>query len=145
MNRLARRIGRLGAVIAAVVLTVAVNLVVYGVGAALGATYRFTAATGPAHVDALTLSGFTAVPLLVGLAVVAVLSRWWGWVPPVALAVAVLGAIGSIPFMPFSVDLDLASAIALAIAHVVVATGATAGILAIRSLGRRPATRAVTA
>ena len=43
---------------------------------------------GPAQVDALTVAGFSAVPLLVGLTLAAVLSRRWPWVRTAAMVVA---------------------------------------------------------
>jgi hypothetical protein len=120
-------------VLGTVGVAVALNLAVYAVGAAAGGSYRFISAAGPAHVDAITISGFTAVPLLAGMTVAAVLSRWWRWVVPAALVVAPLLAIGSIPFMPLAVDLDAASAAALAVAHVIVGVSAVSGLVALRS------------
>lgn len=140
---LAARLGRTGTVIAAVIVATVINLLVYVVAWALGATYEFTSAVGAARVDALTLTGFTAVPLLAGMTMAAVLSRWWRWVIPVALVVAPVLAIGSVPFMPLAVDFDTASAVALATAHVVVGAVAVVGLLGLRALSPVPAVEVV--
>ena len=134
----AARLGPTATVVATVVTATAINLLVYAVGGALGATYEFTSNGGPTRVDALTLTGFTAVPLLVGMAVAALLSRWWRWVIPVALVAAPVLAIGSVPFMPLAVDFDTASAVALATAHVVVGAVAAVGLQRLRTPSTAP-------
>ncbi|GEK21878.1 DUF6069 family protein [Cellulomonas xylanilytica] len=101
----------------AVVLAVAVNLVIYAVGRAAGATFDFTASTGPATVSAVTVAGFTALPLLVGLTLVALLRRRWSWVLPTALVVAPVLAVGTIFLMTVPADLDTASTVTLACCH----------------------------
>lgn len=101
----------------AVVVAVAVNLAVYATGRAAGATFDFTAATGPATVDAATVAGFTAVPLLVGLTLAALLGRRWAWVVPAALVIAPVLAVATIFLMTVPADLDTASTVTLACCH----------------------------
>ncbi|MEV0392455.1 DUF6069 family protein [Polymorphospora rubra] len=131
---LARRLGRPGVVAATVLLAVVVNLIIFAVGHAAGATYTFTAGGEVTQVAALTLVGFTAVPLAVGLTAAVVLSRWWRWVVPAALVVAPVLALLSIPAMTLPSDLDTAGKIALALCHVTLAPISVAGLLGIRAL-----------
>ncbi len=137
LESLARRWGTPATVIAAALVAVGINLILYAIGTFAGATFDFTVDGEPAHVYAITLIGFTAIPLLVGLALVAVLGRWWKWVYPLALVIALVLAIGTIFIMTLPVNLDTASTVTLAAAHVVVAIVAVGGIIALR--GRRPA------
>jgi hypothetical protein len=51
-----------------------VNLMVYEIGRAAGGSFRFTASGVPAEVDAVTVAGFSVVPLVVGLTAVALLA-----------------------------------------------------------------------
>ncbi|MDQ0372789.1 DUF6069 family protein [Cellulomonas humilata] len=101
----------------AVILAVVVNLATYAVGRAAGATFDFTASTGPATVSAITVAGFTAVPLLVGLTLVALLRRRMSWVLPTALVIAPVLAVATIFLMTIPADLDTASTITLACCH----------------------------
>ena len=101
----------------AVVVAVVVNLAIYATGRAAGATFDFTASSGPATVTAVTVAGFTAVPLLVGLTLVALLRRRWSWVVPAALVVAPVLAVATILVMTLPADLDTASTITLACCH----------------------------
>ncbi len=134
---LARRLGRPGIVAATVVAAVLVNLLIHTLGRAAGATYTFTAAGQPAEVDAITLIGFTALPLAVGMSIAATLSLWWRWVIPAALIVAPVLELGSIIPMILPTDLDTASKVALALCHTALVPVSIAGLLAIRSLGRK--------
>ncbi|MBY8873286.1 DUF6069 family protein [Micromonospora sp. PLK6-60] len=116
---------------------VLVNLAVYGLGRAAGGTFRFTSPSGPAEVDAVTVAGFSAVPLLVGLTAVALLAPVAGWVTRVALIVGPALAVGTILVMTLPADFDPASKTALALCHL---TLVPIVIAAVRALGR---TRAV--
>ncbi|MEU8242657.1 DUF6069 family protein [Actinoplanes missouriensis] len=102
-----------------VTAAVALNLVVYAIGRAAGATYRFTSQGEPAEVDALTVAGFSAVPLLLGLSVVALLAPRAGWVATAALIAGPLLAVATVPLMTLAADFDTASTAALAICHLV--------------------------
>ena len=132
---LARRLGRPGIVAATVVAAVLVNLLIYTLGRVAGATYTFTAAGQPAEVDAITLIGFTALPLTVGMSIAATLSLWWRWVIPAALIVAPVLELGSILPMILPSDHDTASKVALALCHAALVPVSIVGLRAIRSLG----------
>ncbi len=134
---LAVRIGRPGIVIATVVIAVVANLLIFAIGASVGATYEFTSEGQPARVDTITLVGFTALPLAVGMTIAAILSRLWRWVVPVALFVTLVLGLGSIVAMPLQTDLDAASKTALSLCHVALTLAGVAGLLALRSLGQR--------
>jgi hypothetical protein len=101
----------------AVIVAVLVNLVIHAVGRAAGATFDLTTSTGPATVTAVTVAGFTAVPLLVGLTLAALLRRRWSWVVPAALVIAPVLAVATIFVMTIPADLDTASTVTLACCH----------------------------
>ena len=110
---------RAAVVALAVLAAVVVNLIVYAVGRAAGGTFRFTSAGAPAEVDAVTVAGFSAVPLLVGLVAVALLAPLGGWVARVALVLGPLLAIGTVVAMTVPADFDRASTVTLAVCHLV--------------------------
>lgn len=130
-------------VVGSVAAAVAINLIIYGIGRMLGGTFRFTAVSGATVVDPLTLIGFTAVPLVIGLAVVAIAGRWWRWVFPVAMVVAPLVEVGSILGMTVPADFDLTSTLTLAACHVALVPVSLVAILALRE--RAPRTAKVAA
>lgn len=119
-----------------VAVAVVLNLVIYGLGRAGGGDFRFTSAGRPAQVDAVTVAGFTAVPLLVGMTLAAVLARVWPWVVYAGLVVAPVIALGTILVMTIPADLDDVSTITLALCHVALAPVTNFGLLALRR--RRP-------
>jgi hypothetical protein len=135
VNRLAR-IPAPVLVAGAVALAIAVNVGIHALGGLAGATYRFTAATGPAEVDALTVFGFTLVPLGVALTLVAVLGRFWKWVFPVALVVGPVLELGSIFGMTLPADLDDVSTLFLALCHVALVPVTVVAVLALRRRSR---------
>nr|WP_255644853.1 DUF6069 family protein [Actinoplanes polyasparticus] len=102
---------------AAGVAAVVVNLIVYAVGRAAGGSFVFTANGDTNEVDAVTVAGFSAVPLLIGLVVVALLTRLGSWVTRLASIVAPVLAAGTIVVMTLPADLDRTSTIALALCH----------------------------
>jgi hypothetical protein len=125
---------RLLVIAAAVGAAVGINLILYAVGRAAGGTFRFTSSSGPAYVDGATVAGFSAVPLLVGLVAVALLSPLGGWVIRTALVVGPLLAIGTIALMTVPTDLDVTSKVTLALCHVALVPVI---LVAVRALGRR--------
>lgn len=116
------------------VVAVVANLVVYGAGRAAGGTFRFTSAGMPAEVDAVTVAGFSAVPLLIGLTAVALLAPLGSWVIRVASVVGPLLAVGTILVMTVPADFDIASTATLAVCHVTLVPISIAAVVAI---GRR--------
>ncbi|MEU4835646.1 DUF6069 family protein [Streptosporangium sp. NPDC023615] len=136
-ERRPRRPGRVGVVAATVAAATAVNLVVHALGRAAGGTFRFTASGRVAEVDALTVAGFTVVPLLAGMTVAAVLSRRLRWVVPAALVIAPVLALGTVVVMTVPADLDPVAKVTLALCHVTLVPVTVAGLLALRGLDRR--------
>ncbi|MFC5748052.1 DUF6069 family protein [Actinomadura rugatobispora] len=114
------------------------NLAIYAVGRALGGDFRFTAEGRPAEVDGITLVGFTSVPLLVGMTLVALLSRIWRWVIAVAMVVAPALALVTVPIMTIPADLDEASTITLALCHIALVPVTLTGLLVLRALRQEP-------
>ncbi|MCA9833836.1 MAG: hypothetical protein KC435_07830 [Thermomicrobiales bacterium] len=127
------RLGTVGIIITTAVAAVVVNLIIYTIGSIAGGTYDFTNGGKDYHVDPWTLSGFTGIPLLIGLTVAALLSRKWSWVIIVALVIGPLAAVGTIFTMTVPSDLDTTSKIALGAAHVSLGLFAIGGVLALRS------------
>ena len=117
----------------AVAAAVVLNLIIYAVGRAAGGSFQFTANGVVNEVGAITVAGFTAVPLLIGLVLVALLSRLWSWVTRAAAVVAPVLAIVTIFVMTLPADLDTASTVALALGHV---TLAPISVVAVLALGR---------
>jgi len=113
---------------------VAVNLLVYAAGRAAGGTFRFTSAGAPAEVDAVTVAGFSAVPLLAGLAAVALLAPRAPWVVRAALVAGPLLAVATIAVMTVPADFDTTSTVTLALCHLTLVPITIAAVLAI---GRR--------
>ncbi|WP_328472406.1 DUF6069 family protein [Actinoplanes sp. NBC_00393] len=126
-------------VAAAAALAVVVNLAVYLIGRAAGGTYTFTSAQGPAEVDAVTVAGFSLVPLLVGLTVVALLASRAAWVVRAALIIGPVLAVGTIVVMTLPTDFDGVSKTALAVCHL---TLVPIIVVAVTAIGRRAHYRA---
>lgn len=120
-------------IVAATVGTaVVVNLVVYAAGRAAGADFTFTSAGTVTQVDALTVVGFTVVPLLLGLTVVALLCRRWPVVATVAMVVAPALAVVTVGLMTVPADFDTASTVTLALCHLTLAPLSVLGVRALR-------------
>ena len=135
MNRLAR-IPSPWLVVLAVASAVIVTVLIRTVGQLAGGSFEFTSPTGPAFVDHRTVAGFTTVPLAIGLTVVAVLGRWWGWVFSVAMVVAPVLELGSILGMTVPADFDLVSKLTLAACHVALVPVSLLAIGALRARRR---------
>ncbi|MGW4943029.1 DUF6069 family protein [Actinoplanes sp. NPDC004185] len=125
---------RVQVIAAAVGAAVLINLILYGIGRVVGGTFRFTAPTGPAVVDGVTVAAFSALPLLAGLVAVALLSRFGAWVVRTALIVGPLLAVATIVAMTLPTNLDATSKVTLALCHLVLVPII---IVAVRLLGRR--------
>ncbi|MET8350901.1 DUF6069 family protein [Micromonospora sp. NPDC005206] len=126
------------------VTAVVVNLVFYSVGRAAGGTFQFTSSSGPAEVDAVTVAGFSAIPLLIGLAVVALLAPLAAWVIRAALVVGPVLAVGTIALMTLPTDFDTASKATLALCHLTLVPITIAAVVAIgREAGATRATKAI--
>ncbi|MEU4423587.1 DUF6069 family protein [Actinoplanes sp. NPDC024001] len=128
------RLPRAALIGVAVGVAVVANLIVYLIGRAAGGTFVFTANNGPAEVDAATVAGFSLVPLLVGLAVVALLAPRAPWVVRAAVVIGPVLAIGTIVVMTLPADFDSVSTTTLALCHLTLVPITIAAALA---LGRR--------
>jgi hypothetical protein len=130
------RLSRPALVAAAVALAAIVNVLIYLIGRAAGGTFVFTAATGRAEVDALTVAGFSIVPLAAGLTAVALLAPRWRWVSRAALIAGPLLAVVTIVTMTLPADFDTVSTVSLALCHL---TLVPIIVAAVTALGRRVA------
>lgn len=127
-----RTTARAVVVFTAVATAVLVNLLAYAIGRLAGGDFTFNRDDGTSvAVDALTVAGFSAVPLGVGLAIVALTSPRLPWVTRVAVVVAPLLAVATIALMTLPVDLDTVSTLTLASCHL---TLVPISIVAIRRL-----------
>jgi hypothetical protein len=120
-------------VVAAALAAAIVNLLVYAVGRAAGGTFQFTTAGQTAEVNAVTVAGFSALPLAVGLVLVALLARHT-WAIKTALVAGPALAVLTILIMTIPADLDTKSTITLAVCHL---TLVPILIVAIRRLAAR--------
>ncbi|MDF2708354.1 MAG: hypothetical protein K0R62_4006 [Nonomuraea muscovyensis] len=73
------------------------------------------------------------MPLLIGMTLVALLSRVWRWVILAAMAVAPALALVTVPIMTIPADLDDTSTVTLALCHVTLVPVTLAGLLALRA------------
>ncbi|MEU4689022.1 DUF6069 family protein [Actinoplanes sp. NPDC023714] len=112
-----RSLSRTKVVVFAVVLAVVVNVIVHACGRLAGGSFAFTTPDGPAEVGAVTVAGFSAVPLAAGLVLVALLARRFPWAARAGAIVGSVLAIGTIATMTLPADLDTVSTITLALCH----------------------------
>lgn len=131
-------------VLTAVAVAVAVNLAIHAAGRAIGGTFRFTQAGHPITVDAATVAGFTAVPLLAGLVLVALTARRSPWVASAALIVAPSLAVVTILLMTVPADFDTTSSVALGLCHLALVPITILSLRALRAATAMPAAPATT-
>ena len=129
----AARRSRPAVIAAAVGVALVANLVVFAVGRALGGSFTFTREGTATTVDAATVAGFTVVPLLLGLVVVALLARRFPVVATVASIVAPVLAVVTIGVMTLPAGFDTVSTVALALCHLVLAPVSVLGVRALRA------------
>ena len=120
-------------IVAGVGAAAVINLILYALGRAAGGTFHFTSSGRPATVDGVTVAAFSAVPLLIGLVAVALLSPLGEWVTRTALVLGPVLAIGTIAVMTVPTDLDVTSKVTLALGHIVLVPII---LVAVRRLGR---------
>jgi hypothetical protein len=136
------RLSRPALVAAAAVLAAIVNVLIYLVGRAAGGTFTFTAGAGPAEVDAVTVAGFSAVPLMAGLTVVALLAPRVRWVHRAALVAGPVLAAGTIVTMTLPADFDTVSTVTLAVCHLTLVPIIVAAVTALGPRAARAVSRA---
>src|ERR1700730_12175816 len=105
---------RCAAVLAAVV---AFNLVVYAVGRACGATFRYNQGGKVARVDVAAVTLMSVLPLATGLALTAWLSRRWPALITIAKLIAPVLAVATIGAMTIPARFDATSALCLSTTH----------------------------
>ncbi|WP_267900725.1 DUF6069 family protein [Micromonospora craterilacus] len=127
----AGRRSSLAVVAATVGAALIMNLLIHAVGRAAGGRFVFTNAGQSMQVDALTVGGFTVVPLLLGLTAVALTARRWPWTVIVGSVVAPLLALVTIPIMTIPAGFDTVSAVALSLCHVSLAPISVLGLLSL--------------
>ncbi len=115
-----------------VLAAVLINLAVHALGRAAGGSFTFTREGQPVQVDAVTVAGFSAVPLLVGMLVVAATARRLPVLLTVGLVVAPILALVTVPVMTLPADFDSVSTFTLALCHVTLAPVSVLGLLALR-------------
>lgn len=117
--------------IGAIVATVA-NLLVLAVASAAGASLTYIDAGATGQVDATSVILSSAVPLIVGVALAAVIARWWRGVIRLAQVLGAGLALGTIPPL-LSMDTDGGTQAALAVMHLIMAPI----VVAVLEAGRR--------
>ncbi|WP_349876601.1 DUF6069 family protein [Micromonospora sp. HUAS YX12] len=127
-------LSRTAVVALATAVAVVVNLIVYAIGRAAGGSFLFTADGRQVEVDAVTVAGFSALPLALGLTAVALLASRFAWVVRAALIVGPALAVLTIATMTLPADLDTTSTITLAVCHL---TLAPIIVVAVTALSRR--------
>jgi hypothetical protein len=133
---------RAALIVVAVVVAAVVNVLIHLVGRAAGGTFVFTAGTGPAEVDAVTVAGFSVVPLAIGLAVVALLAPRLSWVARAAQVVGPLLAAGTIVTMTLPAGFDTVSTVSLALCHLTLVPIIVTVVPALSRRAAQPATQA---
>ena len=128
------RLTRPTLVLAAVVSAVLVNLAIYAIGSALGATFRFPGPEG-AVIPWFVVAAFSAVPLALALTAVALLAPRWPWIFTAALVAAPVLLAASIPLMPVPVGFDAATTVSLSLMHLALAPIAILAVLGLRRRG----------
>ena len=110
------RLPRTTTVLAATLLAVLINLAIYALGSAAGATFRFPGPDG-AVIPWFAVAAFSALPLAVALTAIALLAPRRPWIATAALVAAPVLLLASIPLMPVPVGFDTATTVALSLMH----------------------------
>ena len=116
----------------ALVAAIAVNLVILAIGTAADASFVVVDNGDPADVTALVVVAATAIPLVAGFLVAALLARWRPrWVRPLALVAAAFAVVSIAG--PFVADTDTGTAASLAVMHLVIGAAYLGGTEAARA------------
>lgn len=116
MNRPAQR-RRPRIIAVAVVGALGLNLIIYALGRAAGASFSYTQSGTKTSVDALAVGIMTTGPLTAGLVLVGLLSRRWPSGYRVATIAAPVLAVGTIGLMTIPAGFDTASTCYLSAMH----------------------------
>ena len=119
------------AIIAGALAAAVVNLVIFFIGGAAGASFAFLDRGNLHEVGTWGVIIATVCPLAVGTGLATLLAHWWSWVTRWAQVIgggfALLTMAG-----PLMTDADGATKVALALMHVMVAVAAVVTLEAIR-------------
>lgn len=119
------------AIAAGAVTAAVVNLVIFFIGAAAGASFAVLDRGTPQEISAWTVLNASVLPLVVGTGLAALLAHWWLWV--IRLAQVIGGGLGLLSVAgPLMADADGATRVALALMHVVLAVAVVVSLEAIR-------------
>jgi hypothetical protein len=108
---------RVAVVALAAVGVLACNLLLYAVGRACGGTFTCAKNGTTVRVDAAAVAIMSVVPLTIGLALAAWLSRTWPPVTAVAKGVAAILAVATIGLMTIPAGFDTTSTLFLSTMH----------------------------
>jgi hypothetical protein len=115
----------------AVASVLAVNLLLFVLGRACGGAFTYTQGGKSTRVDAVAVAVMSVVPTMIGLALVAWLSRRWPVLNAIAKIIAPALAIATIGLMTLPARFDTTSKLFLAAMHL---TLIPAALLALRAL-----------
>jgi hypothetical protein len=132
------RPSRLRPVAASVAAVGATNLAIYLVGRLGGASFTYSQGGVPTEVDAVAVLIMSIVPLAVGLAVTAGISRRWRPMLTIARIVVPVLAVLTIFTATIPAGFDRASTVLLAAMHLVVVPGAWRAIAVIATMAPAP-------
>lgn len=119
------------AIAAGAVAAAAVNLVIFFIGGAAGASFSFLDRGTLHEITAWGVITATVPPLVVGTGLATLLARWWSWV--IRLAQVIGGGIALLTAAgPLMTDADGATRLTLALMHVVLAVAVVITLEAIR-------------
>lgn len=127
-------VGRLTAVLGSVLVAVAVNLIVWLLGEVAGGSFELVDDGVTRQVGVGTVILSSAVPLLTGMTLAALISYLWDGVLRVAQIVGGVLAVATIG-LTVSADFDMTTTVALSVMHVVLAPVLVVGLEAMRRGG----------
>ena len=124
---------RVAIVALAAVGVLACNLLLYVVGRACGGTFTYVQNGKTISVDAAAVAIMSVVPLTIGLALAAWLSRTWPPVTAIAKGVAAILAVATIGLMTIPAGFDTTSTLFLATMHLALVPAAVLALGALAS------------
>ncbi|MDQ4011422.1 MAG: DUF6069 family protein [Actinomycetota bacterium] len=126
-----RRLSWWQAITAGAVAAAVVNLVLFFIGGAAGASFAFVDRGTLHEIGAWEVISATVPPLVVGTGLATLLDRWLSWV--IRLAQVIGGGLALLTVAgPLTTDADGATRVALALMHVVLAVAVVVTLEAIR-------------
>jgi hypothetical protein len=131
--RSTRPTNRVAVVALAAVGALACNLMLYVIGRACGGTFTYVQNGKTIRVDAAAVAIMSVVPLTVGLALAAWLSRTWPPVTAIAKGVAAILAVATIGLMTVPAGFDTTSTLFLATMHLALVPAAVVALEALAS------------